>query len=133
MDLSNNIEERLINEFSGSNGEEFPHHFRAMKLGPLVGTHTWGGEVGSSPGWHLADGGVVNVPNYGAWEPGGTWTIEGPGLTPDYEVASDPNLWIKGIDPQLDKAIQLLVDELKKHPRVTPIQPQEPDKVKAGR
>ncbi len=119
----------LINEFSASNGEEFPHHFRALKLGPLVGRRTWGGEVGSDPGWPLADGGTINIPNYGAWTPTEGWVIEGTGIAPDYEVDNDPNLWVQGKDPQLDKAIALMEEEVKKHPWKQPTHPAEPVKV----
>jgi tricorn protease len=80
----------------------------------------------------MIDNGVVSVPNYGAWEPDGGWVIEGPGVKPDYDVESDPNLWIKGIDPQLDKAVQLLLEEIKKSPRLNTKQPPELDKVKKG-
>lgn len=120
----------LINEFSASNGEEFPHHFRALKLGPIVGRRTWGGEVGSDPGWPLVDGGTVSVPNYGAFTEKDGWIIEGPGVSPDYDVESDPNLWVKGRDPQMDKAIELLQAELKKNPVKRPKNPADPIRIK---
>jgi len=120
----------LINEFSGSNGEEFPHHFRSLGLGPLIGRRTWGGEVGSDPGWPLADGGLVYVPNYGAWTPKDGWIIEGKGVSPDYDVESDPNAWARGKDPQLDKTIDLLLAELKKNPVPRPVQPPDPVRVR---
>jgi tricorn protease len=120
----------LINEFSGSNAEEFPYHFKKIGLGPLVGRRTWGGEVGSDPGWRLADGGVVAVPNYGAWTPEEGWIIEGHGVDPDQDVESDPRAWVRGVDPQLDKAIELLLAELKRHPVKRPTQPPDPVKVR---
>ncbi len=120
----------LINEFDISCGEEFPHRFRDLKIGPLIGKRTMGGEVGSSPGWPLVDGGVISVPNYGMWTPDGQWAIEGQGVSPDIEVESDPNLYIQGRDAQLDRAISYLMEELKKHPVVRPTAPTERDRVK---
>ncbi len=120
----------LINEFSGSNGEEFPHHFKALGLGPLVGRRTWGGEVGSDPGWPLADGGTVAIPNYGAWTMDDGWIIESRGVSPDYDVESDPNAWVLGKDPQLDKAVELMLAALKKNPVRRPVTP--PDPVRVG-
>src|SRR5262249_3536936 len=120
----------VINEFNASDGEEFPYYFKALGLGPLVGRRTWGGEVGSSPGWGLADGGGINVPNYGAWTPKEGWIIESKGVAPDYDVESDPNAYARGKDPQLDKAVELLLAELKKNPIVRPAQPPDPIRAK---
>jgi tricorn protease len=120
----------MINEFSSSNAEEFPHHFRALGLGPLIGRRTWGGEVGSDPGYALADGGKVWISNYGAYSLKDGWIIEGHGVEPDYDVESDPNLWVRGKDPQIDKAVEVMLAELKKHPVVRPVQPPDPVKVK---
>ena len=106
----------LINEFNVSNGEEFPHRWRGLDLGPLIGRRTYGGEVGSSPGWPLIDGGVVQVPNYGMYTLEDGWVVEGAGVSPDIDVPSDPNLFVKGIDPQLDRAIAYLQEQVKKNP-----------------
>lgn len=113
----------LINEFDISCGEEFPHRFRDLKLGPLIGRRTMGGEVGSDPGWSLIDGGNLFVPNYGFWTPGKGWEIEGRGVEPDIDVPSDPTAFAEGRDPQLDKAIEVL---LKKLPAMKPPLPQQP-------
>ncbi|MBI1334093.1 MAG: hypothetical protein GC165_14570 [Armatimonadetes bacterium] len=122
----------LINEFDISCGEEFPHRFRSIKRGPLFGRRTMGGEVGSDPGWPLADGGKISVPNYGMWTPDGKWAIEGKGVSPDIDVPSDPNAFIKGSDPQIDKAIEYLLNEIKKNPPVKPHEPPAKDRVKNG-
>jgi tricorn protease len=106
----------LTNEFNGSDGEEFPYYFKALGLGPILGRRTWGGEVGSDPGWPLADGGQVSVPNYGAWTPENGWIIEGRGVSPDIDVENDPNAYAQGKDPQLDRAIAYLLAEIKKNP-----------------
>ncbi|MFQ3667934.1 MAG: S41 family peptidase [Fimbriimonadaceae bacterium] len=116
----------LMNEFSYSNGEEFPWQFREMKLGPVIGRRSRGGEVGSDPGWPLVDGGVISVPNYGAWTPEDGWIIEGPGVQPDIDVPSDPNAFARGRDPQLDAAVAHLLRELARRPVVRPTVPPDP-------
>ena len=122
----------LINEFDISCGEEFPHRFRDLKRGPLVGRRTMGGEVGSDPGWPLIDGGTVSVPNYGMWTPDGKWAIEGKGVSPDIDVPSDPNAYVKNSDPQIDKAIEYLLAEIKRNPPIKPQLPPAKDRVKNG-
>ncbi len=122
----------LENEFNYSDGEEFPYYFQAMKLGPVIGRRTTGGEVGSDPGWPLADGGIVSVPNYGMYSPGKGWEIEGHGVAPDIDVLSDPNEWARGKDPQLDKAISVVMDEIAKHPFQIPAFPPDPVKVRGS-
>jgi tricorn protease len=120
----------LINEFNVSCGEEFPHRWRDLGLGPIIGRRTYGGEVGSSPGWGLVDGGVVSVPNYGMYTLKDGWIIEGEGVKPDVDVPSDPNAFVKGTDPQLDRAIAWLVEEARKNPRPDIRQPK--DRVRVG-
>jgi tricorn protease len=115
----------LTNEFAGSNGEEVLHHFKRLGLGPIVGRQTWGGLVGNAPGWDLIDGGKVFVPNYGAFIDG-EWIVEGPGFKPDIDVESDPNAYAIGRDPQLDKAIQLALEAIKKNPPKRETQPPDP-------
>jgi len=122
----------LQNEFNISCGEEFTHHWRELKLGKIVGRRTKGGEVGSDPGWPLVDGGQVYVPNYGMWTPKDGWVIEGPGVSPDIDVPSDPNIYAQGRDAQIERAVQELLAELKAHPVVFPRQPADPVKVKNG-
>ncbi len=122
----------LINEYDISCGEEFPHHFKDLKMGPLIGRRTMGGEVGSDPAWPLIDGGTVNVPGYGMYTPDSKWAIEGKGVSPDIDIPSDPNAFVMGRDPQIDKAIEYLLGELKKHPPVKPTVPPAKDRVKNG-
>lgn len=119
----------VINEFNVSCGEEFPDRFRDLKRGPIIGRRTYGGEVGSSPGWPLMDGGVISVPNYGMYNRQGEWTIEGPGVTPDIDVESDPNAYASGRDPQLDVTVKWLLDEVKRNPQSFPLPPADPDRV----
>ena len=122
----------LINEFDVSCGEEFPHHFKDLKLGPLVGRRTMGGEVGSDPAWPMIDGGTLNVPGYGMYDVNGKWVIEGRGVSPDFDVPSDPNAYIVGRDLQIDKAIEYLLAEIKKKAFVLPSVPLARDRTKDG-
>ena len=122
----------LQNEFNYSDGEEFPFYFRAMKLGPVIGRRTRGGEVGSDPGWPLVDGGVINVPNYGMFTEKG-WEIEGRGVEPDIDVLSDPNAWARGKDSQLDRAIAEVLEQIRKNPYKRPVQPTDPVYIKPGK
>jgi tricorn protease len=120
----------LVNEFNISNGEEFPFGWRALKLGPIVGKRTRGGEIGSDPGWSLSDGGLVYVPNYGMYTEKDGWVIEGPGVAPDIEIDNDPNLYARGKDPQLDKGIELMLESLRKNPVKRPPYPPDPIRIK---
>ncbi|MCA9727354.1 MAG: PD40 domain-containing protein [Candidatus Eisenbacteria bacterium] len=122
----------LCNDQSGSNAEEFSDAFQRLKLGPLIGTRTWGGEVGSGGGYRLVDGGRVFIPNYGAWTPDGTWIIEGRGVDPDMVVEDDPTALMNGRDPQLDAAIAYLKKKIAEKPIVRPTPPPFPNKSTGG-
>jgi tricorn protease len=118
----------LCNENSGSNAEEFCDAFQRLKLGPVIGVRTWGGEVGSGGGYPLIDGGAIFIPNYGEWAPDGKWLIEGTGAQPDIPVENDPASLLAGRDPQLDRAIAVLKEEIARHPIVRPTPPAFPNK-----
>lgn len=120
----------VVNENSSSNGEEFPDIFQREKLGPVIGMRTWGGEVGSGGGYRLIDGGRLNIPNYANWADG-EWIIEGTGVEPDIIVEQDPNAVLEGRDPQLDRAIAYLKEQIAAEPVVRPTHPPFP--VKAWR
>jgi tricorn protease len=113
----------LINGWSGSGGDAFPDYFRKAKLGPLVGTRTWGGLIGISGSPGLIDGGTVTVPTFRMFDPDGKWFKEGHGVDPDIEVIDDPAQLAKGVDPQLERAIQEVMKALEKNPPVKPKQP----------
>ena len=106
----------LINGWSGSGGDAFPDYFRKAGLGPLIGTRTWGGLIGISGAPRLIDGGGVTVPTFRMYDPDGKWFLEGHGVDPDIEVPEDPTALAKGRDPQLEKAIEVILDELAKNP-----------------
>jgi tricorn protease len=106
----------IVNEYAGSGGDAMPWLFRQAKLGPLVGKRTWGGLVGIFGFPALMDGGGVTAPNLAFWTPKGEWEVENHGVAPDVEVEFDPHAWREGKDPQLEKAVELLLAELKKNP-----------------
>jgi len=122
----------LINGLSGSGGDAFPFYFRQAGLGKLIGRRTWGGLVGLSGYPHLIDGGDIEVPSFAFYERDGTWGIEGHGVDPDIDVVDDPALMWQGGDPQLDRAIALMQEELVKHPYVAPRRPAYPDRSGMG-
>ncbi|MCU4174449.1 S41 family peptidase [Carboxylicivirga sp. N1Y90] len=104
----------LINGWSGSGGDAFPDYFRKAELGKLVGTRTWGGLIGVSGVPALIDGGVVTAPTFRMYDPyTGDWFKEGHGVDPDVEVDEDAGQLAKGIDPQLEKAIEVILESLK--------------------
>jgi tricorn protease len=102
----------LINGLAGSGGDMFPWLFKHNKLGPVIGTRTWGGLVGISGNPSLIDGGTIAVPTFGFYETDGTWGVEGHGIDPDIEVIDDPAKMKDGGDPQLEKAVEVLLKEL---------------------
>ena len=105
----------LINEFAGSGGDMFPWLFKRNKLGPLIGTRTWGGLVGIQGYSNAVDGGGVTAPAFGIYDKDrGEWIAENTGVDPDIEVDGRPDLIAQGKDPVLEKALEYLNGELKK-------------------
>lgn len=95
----------IINERAGSGGDLLPYLFRFKKVGPLVGTRTWGGLVGTWDTPPLIDGGRFVAPRGGFIDVDGKWAVEGEGVAPDIEVRNDPKPVIDGGDPQLERAV----------------------------
>jgi tricorn protease len=116
----------LINGWSGSGGDAFPDYFRKKGLGPLIGARTWGGLIGISGAPGLIDGAGITVPTFRMMNPDGTWFKEGHGVDPDIEVREDLGLMAKGVDPQLQRAISEIKEEvLKKGIKVPDTPPYE--------
>lgn len=118
----------LINGYSSSGGDAFPYYFRKRGLGKLIGTRTWGGLIGISFNPGFVDGGSVSAPSFRFVDTDGKWAVENEGVAPDIEVVDRPELVVKGQDPSLEKAVELLLEELKTNPvkRVkTPVAPDE--------
>jgi tricorn protease len=122
----------LINGLAGSGGDMFPWLFRHNQLGPLIGTRTWGGLVGISGNPALIDGGYTAVPTFGFYEIDSTWGVEGHGVDPDVEVVDDPALMVDGGDPQLDKAIELMLAAIDAEPYRAPERPAPPNRAGMG-
>jgi tricorn protease len=106
----------IINEYAGSGGDAMPWYFRRSRIGPLIGKRTWGGLVGTMGFPQLMDGGYVTAPNLAFWNPEGKWDVENHGVAPDIEVEMTPAACREGKDPQLEKAVQAVMDALKKNP-----------------
>jgi tricorn protease len=96
----------IINERAGSGGDLLPYMFKAADIGPLVGTRTWGGLVGTWDTPPFIDGGSMVAPRGGFYDVNGEWAVEGEGIAPDIEVIQEPKLVTQGHDPQLEKAVE---------------------------
>jgi tricorn protease len=116
----------IIDEGAGSGGDMLPWMFRKAKLGPIVGKRTWGGLVGIGGYPQLMDGGTVTAPSFAIWTPEEGFTVENEGVPPDYDVEMWPKDVIAGRDPQLEKAVELVMAELKKNPRKVDQRPAYP-------
>jgi tricorn protease len=121
----------LIDETAGSGGDYFPWMFRKLELGPLIGQRTWGGLVGVLGFPTLMDGGSVTAPNLAIWTPEGGYIVENVGVPPDIDVEQTPKDVIAGRDPQLERAIAWVLEELRKNPPKAVKRPAYPDKTKA--
>ena len=98
-------------------------------MGPLIGKRTWGGLVGTLGFPILMDGGYVTAPNLGIWTEDG-FVVENTGVPPDIEVEQLPAEVINGHDPQLEKAIEVILEELEKNPPHKPVRPPYPVRVR---
>ncbi len=121
----------LLNENSASDGDIFPWMFKTAGLGPLIGKRSWGGVVGISDHGALIDGGAVSVPEFGNADAKGQWAVEGHGVDPDVVVENDAKSLIDGRDPQLEKAVELMLAELAKRNSKLPPRPAAPIKTPA--
>jgi tricorn protease len=117
----------IINQFAGSGGDAMPWYFRQAGIGPLVGMRTWGGLVGIGGYPTLMDGGRVTAPRWAIYGLHGQWEVENHGIAPDVEVEMDPKLVREGRDPQLEKAVEVVLELLKKNPPAKYPRPPYPD------
>ena len=115
----------LIDEFSASDGDIFPFRFKALGMGKLIGKRTWGGVIGIRESLPLTDGGQLFKPEFAPYSKDGKqWVIESHGVDPDIVVDNDPAKEFRGEDQQLDKAIQVIQEELKtKRYDIPPVPP----------
>ena len=119
----------LIDETAGSGGDYLPWMFRKFEVGTLVGKRTWGGLVGVLGYPEFIDGGSVTAPNVAFYTEKG-FQVENEGVAPDVEVEQDPKSVIAGKDPQLEKAIEIVLSELKQNPSKSVPTPKYPDVTK---
>jgi tricorn protease len=120
----------IINESAGSGGDALPYYFRLRKLGPLVGTRTWGGLVGTLGVPPVLDGGGITAPTLAFYNLKGEWDVENQGVAPDIEVEDKPDEVIKGHDPQLERAVQEAMKLLDQNPLRRMQRPAPIDRVK---
>ncbi len=107
----------LINQFAGSGGDALPWYFKMDHIGTLVGKKTWGGLVGIGGYPPLMDGGGVTAPRMAIEGLNGTFPVEDHGIKPDVPVWQNPQLVREGHDPQLERAVQIAMQQLKEHPQ----------------
>ncbi|MEU7716770.1 S41 family peptidase [Streptomyces tibetensis] len=110
----------VANEFSGSDGDIVNAAIKALGLGPVVGTRTWGGVIGIDSRYRLVDGTLVTQPKYAFWLEGYEWGVENHGVDPDVEIVQRPQDYAAGRDTQLDEAIRLALERLETAPAKTP-------------
>ena len=121
----------IINEAAGSGGDMLPYMFRQKKIGPLVGTRTWGGLVGIWDVPDLIDGGRITAPRGGFYNLNGEWAVENEGVAPDIEIEQGVKLVNQGHDPQLEKAVEVALELLKD--QQIDLLPQPPDPIRVKR
>ena len=116
----------LINGYASSGGDALPFYFRKQGLGPLIGTTTWGGLIGISGNPMLVDGGGVLYPMFRLFTTEGQWAVENEGVAPDIEVWDLPEETAAGRDPSIEKAVEVLLQELEEF-KGDPATPTVPD------
>ncbi len=118
----------LVNESTASDGEAFAEGVKRLKLGPVLGSRTWGGEIWLSSSNILVDKGIATAAEFGVYGPEGIWLIEGHGVDPDIVVENAPHATFEGKDAQLDAAIKYLQEKIKAEPVPVPKAPAYPNK-----
>jgi tricorn protease len=118
----------LCNEWTASDGEAFSEAARRLKLGTVIGTRTWGGEIWLSMSNNLVDKGIASAAEFGVFDQTGEWLIEGHGVEPDIVIDNLPHATFKGEDAQLNAAIAYLKKKLNDSPVTLPPVPAFPKK-----
>lgn len=120
----------LIDNYSASDGDLFAHAFKRHNIGKVIGMRTWGGVVGIEDAKPFIDGAVLHVPQFASYSSDTSdWIIEGHGVEPDIWQDNDPSREFEGEDAQLNKAIEIITEEMKNYKGVPPV-PAAPDKSK---
>ena len=121
----------LINNYSASDGDLFPYSFKKHKMGKVIGVRSWGGVVGIRGSLPFIDGADLRKPEFASYSSeDSSWIIEGYGVDPDIVVDNDPAKEYAGIDEQLNKAIEVILEELKNFDKEVPSIPPFPNKSK---
>jgi tricorn protease len=110
----------ITNELAGSDGDIFSHVFKLKKLGPVVGKRTWGGVVGINLRHVLVDNGVTTQPEYSFWFSDVGWRVENYGTDPTHDVDITPQDYANGRDPQMDTALRLVAQAMRRHRPLSP-------------
>lgn len=111
----------ITNRYAGSGGDELPYEFQYNKMGPVIGTRTWGGLVGVSMFISLIDGGGMTAPDYRIYNDKGEWVVENKGVTPDIIIDIDSKKMSEGYDTQLMKAVEEVMKKINETPRKWPV------------
>jgi tricorn protease len=115
----------ITNHYAASDGDIFSYFFKQYKLGPLIGTRTWGGVRGIRGQFPLIDGGFITRPEFARYDLSSKWVVENRGVQPDIVIDNRPEQVVKGQDPQLEKAIELVMKEIQANPKK--LAPRPPD------
>ena len=115
----------VTNHYAASDGDFFSYFFKQYKLGPLIGERTWGGVRGIRGNIPLIDGGYITRPEFALYGLDSKWLIENKGVQPEIVIENRPDLVVKGQDPQLEKAIEMVMKEIQANPKKLP--PRPPD------
>lgn len=110
----------ISNGYAGSGGDALPYYFKYYELGEVIGTRTWGGLVGISRSISLMDGGSVTFPEFGLFNVNGDWDVENHGVEPTIPLDNLPHEVIAGRDPQLEKAVEVLLQKISDEPVIAP-------------
>jgi tricorn protease len=111
----------ICNQWAGSDGDIFSHVFKLYGLGPLIGKRTWGGVIGISPRNPLADGSITTQPEFSFWFTDVGWGVENYGTDPDIEVDISPQEYVRGEDPQMERALKVILERLEAEPVSLPV------------
>jgi tricorn protease len=106
----------IVNESAGSGGDALPFYFHQRKIGPMVGTRTWGGLVGTLGTPSTIDGGGLTAPSLAFYNLAGKWDVENVGVAPDIEVENTPSQTVQGKDAQLERAVEEALKLLDQNP-----------------
>lgn len=113
----------ITNHYAASDGDFFTYFFKFYKLGPVIGTRTWGGVRGIRGEIPLLDGGYITRPEFALYGLNSQWIVENRGVEPDIVVENTPDKTLNGHDPQLERTVDILMKEIREHPKTLPHRP----------